>query len=151
MNHAEPIDGKLSLLKSWLQNWLSSDRRRANRKPLPGLVAYYWTGGSPKAYRIGDISSNGLYLLTQERWFPGTMILMTLQRTDSLGRNLDDAIAVQSKVVRWGDDGVGLTFVLLKTAEKESRERQLQTWADKRTLDRFLERLNGTGPEQRMA
>jgi len=151
MNHAEPRDGKFGLLRSWLQNWLSSDRRRSPRQPLPGLVAYYWTGGSPKAYRIGDISSSGLYLLTQERWFPGTMILMTLQRTDSLGRNLDDAIAVQSKVVRWGDDGVGLTFILLKHPERDSRERQVQSWADKRALERFLERLNLTGHEQRMA
>ena len=142
MNSTETIDRKPWLLKSWLQNWLSSDRRRAKRQPLPGVVAYYWTGGSPKAYRIGDISLAGFYLLTHERWFPGTMILMTLQRTDGAGRNIDDAIAVQSKVVRWGDDGVGLAFVLPKGASSDNIETRQQGWADRKTLERFLERVN---------
>ncbi len=142
MNNSEPNDRRPGLLKSWFQNWLSSDRRRAKRQPLPGLVAYYWTGGTPKAYRIGDISSAGFYLLTHERWFPGTIILMTLQRTDSAGRNVEDAIAVQSKVVRWGDDGVGLVFILPRGSDADGHEKRTESWADKRTLERFLERVN---------
>src|SRR5208283_4114474 len=106
--------GKRGSLLSWIQNWLSSDRRRAPRQPMPGLVAYYWTGSTPRAYQIADISISGFYVLTEERWFPGTMVLMTLQRTDSAGKNLDDSIAVQSRVVRWGSDGLGLAFVLSK-------------------------------------
>jgi uncharacterized membrane protein (UPF0127 family) len=147
MNDSQPKDQKPGLIRSWLQNWLSSDRRRAKRQPLPGLVAYYWTGGNPKAYRIGDISSTGFFLLTQERWFPGTMILMTLQRTDSEGRNIEDAISVQSKVVRWGDDGVGLLFVLSR--ESEVSENRLESWANKKTLEHFLERVNLPGEELR--
>ncbi len=99
---------------SWFirfMRWLPTDRRKAKRHPLPGLVAYYWTGGAPQAYHIADISAGGMYLLTDERWFPGTVILMTLQRVNTDGGDPDDYIAVQAKVTRWGNDGVGLSFV----------------------------------------
>ncbi|HZB88514.1 MAG TPA: PilZ domain-containing protein [Terracidiphilus sp.] len=137
MSTLETKTEKQSSLRTWLKNWLSSDRRRARRQPLPGLVAYYWTGSAPRAYQITDISTSGFYLLTEERWFPGTMVLMTLQRTDSDGQNLDDSIAVQSRVVRWGSDGLGLAFVLSTVHAEMMRERG----SDKKTLDRFLARL----------
>lgn len=140
MNSFEPMTGKSGSLKTWLANWLSSDRRRAQRQPLPGLVAYYWTGSAPRAYQIADISSTGFYLLTEERWFPGTMVLMTLQRTDSSGRNLDDSIAVQSRVVRWGSDGLGLAFVVSTSGDSSIRENGV----DKKSLERFLGRLKDT-------
>lgn len=141
MNDFEQKTGKTSSLKTWLQNWLSSDRRRAQRTPLPGLVAYYWTGSAPRAYQIADISSTGFYLLTEERWFPGTMVLMTLQRTDSSGQNLDDSIAVQSRVVRWGSDGLGLAFVLSKYVDSHDTESLRQHGADKKSLEKFLARM----------
>lgn len=140
MNSFEPRTGKPSSLKTWLQNWLSSDRRRAQRQPLPGLVAYYWTGSAPRAYQIADISNSGFYLLTEERWFPGTMVLMTLQRTDSSGKNLDDSIAVQSRVVRWGSDGLGLAFVVSRV-DANGKDAIRENGVGKKTLDRFLGRL----------
>jgi hypothetical protein len=141
MNSFEPRSGKPGTLKTWLQNWLSSDRRKSPRQPLPGLVAYYWTGSTPRAYQIADISSSGFYLLTEERWFPGTMVLMTLQRTDSSGKNLDDSIAVQSRVVRWGVDGLGLAFVVSRSIDPASGDSMRENGVDKKTLERFLARL----------
>lgn len=149
MNHVEPKPSRPNSLKTWLQNWLSSDRRRAQRHPLPGLVAYYWTGSAPKAYQIADVSSSGFYVLTEERWFPGTMVLMTLQRTDGAGRNLDDSIAIQSRVVRWGNDGLGLAFVPSRAVDPKSGEALRENGADKKTLDRFLERLKEPAEEMR--
>ncbi|MGA2729725.1 MAG: PilZ domain-containing protein [Terracidiphilus sp.] len=143
--------GKRGSLLGWIQNWLSSDRRRAPRQPLPGLVAYYWTGSTPRAYQIADISISGFYVLTEERWFPGTMVLMTLQRTDSAGKNLDDSIAVQSRVVRWGSDGLGLAFVLSKAVDPNSGESMRENGADRKMLDRFLERLKESNAELRFA
>ena len=139
LDDPEQKSGRAHSLRAWLQNWLSSDRRRAPRQALPGVVAYYWTGSAPRAYQIADISASGFYLLTEERWFPGTMVLMTLQRTDSSGKNTDDYIAVQSRVVRWGSDGLGLAFVLSRDPSNghPSRERG----ADRKVLDRFLARL----------
>src|SRR5579863_3173200 len=136
MNNFEPKTARPNSLKTWLQNWLSSDRRRSHRQPLPGLVAYYWTGGTPRAYQISDISTSGFYVLTEERWFPGTLVLMTLQRTDSSGRNTEDSIAVQSRVVRWGSDGLGLAFVLSRAIDLSNGEALRDSGADKKTLDR---------------
>ncbi|HEY6764483.1 MAG TPA: hypothetical protein VI386_06905, partial [Candidatus Sulfotelmatobacter sp.] len=48
----------------------------------PLLVAYYWDGAAPTSHKIQNISSTGFYLTTKERWLPGTMVTMTLQRTD---------------------------------------------------------------------
>ncbi len=79
LNHEEAavkpeVDEKPSL-KLRLLRWLFpepafTDRRRGERLPVPGLVAYYWTGGAPQAYQLGNVSGSGLYLLTEERWLP---------------------------------------------------------------------------------
>lgn len=140
MSTFESATEKPNSLIAWLRNWLSADRRKSPRQPLPGLVAYYWTGSAPRAYQIADISATGFYLLTEERWYPGTMVLMTLQRTDSDGQNLEDSIAVQSLVVRWGSDGLGLAFVLVPSGSDGQRARG----ADKKTLEKFLSRLKQT-------
>src|SRR5579872_2190528 len=153
MENAGLKSGKRGSLLSWIQHWLSTstDRRRAPRQPMPGLVAYYWTGSTPRAYRVADISTSGFYVLTEERWFPGTMVLMTLQRTDRNGRNLDDSIAVQSRVVRWGSDGLGLAYVLSKAVDPNNGEAMHDAGADKKSLERFLERLKEDAAELRVA
>jgi hypothetical protein len=94
--------------------WLFPDvnQRRAKRFPTPGVVAYYWTGGAPYSYHVGDMSATGLFLLTKERWAPGTLIQMTLQRQDGRINNSDSSICVLSEVVRWGENGAGFNFIL---------------------------------------
>jgi hypothetical protein len=88
-----------------------SEERRAVRLPMPGLVAYFFTGGSPRPHPIKDISVTGFYMCTNERWLPGTIIRITLQMIDPHGEGRD-AITVHSRVVRWGPDGGGFEFVL---------------------------------------
>ena len=121
--------------------WLSTDRRSSKRHPLPGLVAYYWTGGAPQAFHIGDISASGLYLLSDERWYPGTMILMTLQRTNTDGEGPDDYIAVQTKVARWGTDGIGISFVPSNAVDLNTGENLPETGVGKKALYRFVQRV----------
>ncbi|SRR5579871_4425716 len=137
-NAFEPGIEKASFLKKWLKDWFSSDRRRSERQPLPSLIAYYFTGGAPRAYQITDISSCGFFVLTEERWCPGTMVRMTLQRTDSSGKNFDDSIAVQSQIVRWVSDGMGLVFI---PSRADLNEPLREKGADKKTLERFLSKL----------
>jgi len=88
------------------------DRRRADRQSLPGLIAYYFTGGSPEPQRITNISVTGFYLHTDERWMPGTIVRMTLQRVGAQGDDPSDTITVNSRIVRWGEDGEGFEFIL---------------------------------------
>ncbi len=143
---AEDEGRKVSVFGKFFR-WLSSDRRRSRRHPLPGLVAYYWTGGAPQAFHIGNISSYGLFLLTEERWFPGTLIQMTLQRVDTSGEDPGDTIAVHSKVVRWDDDGVGLSFLHSRLGEGRHGKDLAEYGADKKSLDAFILSLNLNGAE----
>lgn len=83
------------------------ERRKAERRAIPGLVAYYWDGGPPVAHPIREISLTGMYLLTEERWYLGTVVTMRLQQTESA----ENSIAVHAKAVRWGTDGVGMSFL----------------------------------------
>lgn len=137
-------------LKTRILRWLVSDRRSTKRLAKPRLIAYRWTGGNPYAHHIGDISETGLYLVTDERWIPGTKILITLQRTDTEGDNPEDAIAVETSVVRWGADGEGLLFVCAHNAGNIG-----QIWpestANLRTIKRFLHRLASEDDEAKVA
>jgi hypothetical protein len=115
----EKLSRKLQFL-CWLYPDLHLDRveqrrseeRRAVRLPMPGLVAYFFTGGSPRPHPIKDISVTGFYMCTDERWLPGTIVRVTLQMVDTSGEGGRDTITVHSRVVRWGPDGGGFEFVL---------------------------------------
>jgi len=102
-------------LQEWFQRWWSPDPRRAPREPGAGLTIHYWDGGAPKAHGVRDISSTGLYLVTDSRWYPGTVLLMNMQRSPCEDPGGECAIPVHSVVIRSGEDGVGLQFVLDET------------------------------------
>jgi len=101
-------------LTARLKRWVVPDpphRRRAIRVPMPDLVAYRETGAGTRTCYVGNISRTGLYLLTEERPLPGSMVQITLQRLGEGAKSREDPIPVQSKVARWGVDGVGLAFI----------------------------------------
>jgi hypothetical protein len=133
-----PLDWNTLSLKTRFLRWLfpdvkPRDRRRADRVAVPDLVAFHSTGGEPKAQKVGDVSSSGFYLLTDERWLPGTRIVMTLQKENSAKHVAPDWSRVESKVVRWGVDGVGFEFVDMNHTEILQGSE-----LDKGRLDRFL-------------
>lgn len=131
----------MSARRSWLSRLFSIEHRRSQRKPAPGLVAYYWEGAAPMAHEIRNISSTGFYLLTRERWHPGTVVTMTLQKTAVAGSAPELYIAVQTKVIRLGDDGVGFVFVQLEPHGADSGEGSSSKPVGKRALERFLDQL----------
>ena len=88
----------------------SIERRRAERRNSPALAAYHWKGPNPRENCVRDISSTGAYLVTQERWEPGEVIALTLQRSGPLER--ENSFPVQAKAVRLDDNGVAVSFVL---------------------------------------
>jgi hypothetical protein len=59
---------------------------------------------------VRDISPTGVYIVTDERWYPGTVVRVTL--TDRHDPTADRTITVNATAVRFGNDGVGLEFVL---------------------------------------
>jgi hypothetical protein len=127
--------------RNWFERWWSPDPRRAPRIPGAGLAAYYWNGSAPSSHGIRDISSSGLYVVTEERWYPGTLVLMSIQRTDAGEEVSERTIAVHSRAVRWGPDGVGLQFVLSDNKDVRDGRLPLVDAAGKKELERFLEFL----------
>jgi hypothetical protein len=119
----ERNDGKASRkiqLLSWLYPDLELDtvhvrqreHRRAPRIPVPGLVGFYFSGGHSQPHEIRNLSVMGFYMITEERWLPGTVIRVTLQIIDSPGDDPRDTLTVLSRVVNWGPDGGGFEFVM---------------------------------------
>lgn len=102
----------MTFLKSVFEKLSPANANRAERKPAHGFVAHHWSGSAVRQDDIKDISSTGLYLLTEERWLPGTVVSLTLQMKSKLEEISERRITVQAKAVRWGDDGVGLSFAL---------------------------------------
>jgi PilZ domain len=133
-------------VRDWIKKLTSSDHRKAPRTESPLLVAYYWDGSVPMSHEIRNISATGFYLLTRERWHPGTVVTMTLQRTDGTKEDKEDTnperyISVMSKVVRLGQDGVGFAFVPLEARDSGAEKASKGKPAGKKALDRFMEQL----------
>jgi hypothetical protein len=125
--------------KRWLnpEAPTSSDRRKAYRRYVPGMVAHYYTGGAPKPHDVADISMTGIYLLTDDRWMPETMIQMTLQKPCAKGER-KQSIAVLAKIVRRGSDGVAAQFVMPESLDPHSHDVQPSQATDRFSLARFI-------------
>jgi hypothetical protein len=119
--------------------WLIPEKRRNERRFVP-LFAYFGTICSSQPYEVGDISAAGFYMITPERWFPGSPFPVTLQRTDTNLTERDGSISVQAKVVRLGPDGMGFAFVLedSQTTPAGSMPGCAATQED---MDRFLKAI----------
>jgi hypothetical protein len=128
-------------MKNWFEELMAGDQRRPQRYIAPRVVAYFWDGGTPAAHCIRDISSSGIYLLTTQRWYPGTLVTMTLQRTEKDEAGVRQSITVQARVMRSAEDGVGLRFVVPKTEEGRRIQRYIADGIevqDENALRRFL-------------
>ena len=99
-------------MTSWFQKPSRLKRPRAERRISPGLVANYLAGSALKQDSISNISATGAYLLTRERWSPGTLISLILQREGPPETSPEHRIELQARAVRSGQDGVGFSFVL---------------------------------------
>jgi hypothetical protein len=138
---ADSSSGKEPSFFARIKRWFSPESpssARSNRQMLPGLVAYHWSGGKPQPYQLGNISESGFFLLTDERPYPGTLILMTLQRAGSRGDKVGNSIAVYSKVIRWGPDGVGFAFVVLENEDEKRDDRGPGKPVSGKALQEFL-------------
>jgi len=136
----DPNRKAIKSTKNWLQRLWSPDPpepRQAPRESFPGLNAHFWTGGIQVEHHVRDISLTGLYVVTSERWFLGTQIRMTL--TNSIESIVENSITTNVSVVRWGNDGVGLQFVMEDEKAAHRAQSPLVSEVDKKDLNRFLE------------
>lgn len=122
INNPEEQD-KLSM-KIQVLSWLYPDleletvekrqreHRRAPRVADPGLVGFYFSSGSSEPHPVRNFSVWGFYMITDEKWLPGTIIRLTLQVVGTDGTNPGDALTVHARVVNWDKQGAGFEFVL---------------------------------------
>lgn len=135
----EEKPGLFTRMVRWL--FPKPDSSRAPRQTIPNLGAYYWTGGAPQVFALGDISATGFFLITAERWRPGTIVLMTLQRTNTSGIDPRDAISVVVQAVRWGLDGMGFEFIMDDFVKDNPGLILTGKGTDRAALEKFLLRL----------
>ena len=108
----------------WLKRWFTKlfDRRDARRLAIPGLEAYYWEGGTPTGHEVLNLSETGAYIRTTAEWYPGTIIEVTLQHDASPGGKRTGpkaAVNFPCRVVRSGQDGVGVRFLFTDAAVRK--------------------------------
>jgi hypothetical protein len=129
----------------WLYPALyDQNRRGSERRPSPGLVAYEFSGDTPRMHEVENISSTGIYLRTNGRWEPGARVSLILQRSGPLEENLQQRVEFETGAVRAGGDGVGLTFVLPEGMD-------LQLWESPERNGIYEAQPDGVVRELRMA
>ncbi len=132
--------------KSWWRRFLAGeppDPRSSQREVIPGLVAHFFTGGAPKAHPVRNISKDGIYVITKERWYPDTLLRITL--SDERDPSADMSITLHARVARAGSDGVGFEFVLF---EKQDLDETITSQVEDQTMlvgkaqfEKFLKRF----------
>jgi hypothetical protein len=126
-------------LMTRLMRWICPDQRVANRHSMPPVIAYLGLVHNSKEYRIGDISVAGFYMLTEERWIPGTGLPITLERTDEAG--MGQTLTMHPTVVRVGEDGVAFTFITPSDQDGDNGDTQAKARLDLTKLAQFLKGL----------
>ena len=95
----------------WLNpQTVDKEQRGSIRRPARELAAYGGPEGEQQKHEVGDISSTGVYLRTDERWTPGTKVALTLQRSGLAEHREDKRVEVEAEAVRLDKDGVALEF-----------------------------------------
>jgi hypothetical protein len=107
----------MKFLKNWFEKSFSAEettskRPRPERRSVPGLEAIHWTGSSPGLDIVKNISSTGMYLVTRERWPQGEIHPIRLVYQELTDDSPENQVTIEAKSVRWGEDGMGLSFML---------------------------------------
>jgi PilZ domain len=137
-----PATAESTPAKSWLKRIFApgaAEQRGSSRESINGLVAHFFTGGFPIPHEVHDISATGAYVYTQERWYPGTVVRVTL--TDSRNSGSELSITLNSSVVRTGADGVGLQFLFDLPRNCAQQVGGAVIGAGKQHVKRFIKRL----------
>jgi|SRR5690349_8093036 hypothetical protein len=113
--------GVTSRIKRWFAE--------LSEESLPDAVAssvfaYYWEGAAPVPHGVQNLSVKSAQILTTDKWYPGTIVNLTLQcggqAAGEGGAARCRALAVRSKVVAHSRDGVRVEFMYLNQQEREA-------------------------------
>jgi len=120
------------------------ERRSIIRLLVQGLIAYTGDGEKKKPYEVRDVSPTGLYLRTQERWNPGDVVSLVLQRKDSTEEQRERHVTVKLKAIRCDEGGVGFSWLWPDGVEFEPWRRVHTKRSDETDADFFMRELRLT-------
>src|SRR5438067_2529386 len=100
----------------------NSKLRHAVRCTNPGILAYYWEGGTPSGHPVKEISSTGAFITTSQRWYIGTILTLTLQ-SDAAATPAADTLMISCRVARHEADGVGVSFLFTNAQDRKALEK----------------------------
>jgi hypothetical protein len=100
--------------KNWLERFLTPDPDRAERRSPDKFAAFRWANSAMTQDPVRDISTTGVYILTEERWPIDSLVSVTLQRDGHLEVIPERRITAHARVARHGSQGMGLAFVTPK-------------------------------------
>jgi hypothetical protein len=128
--------------------WLYPEQRKAHRHSYPPIVSYLGAVHTTRPYPVADVSASGFFMVTPERWLPGTEMPVTLERTDVGGAGFGKSITLLSTVVRTGPSGVGFSFAVPDSKESFANPSKSENgsalgghWATRGDLEKFLDGL----------
>lgn len=120
------------------------ERRSIIRLISKELVAY--TADTEKeAHEVRDVSPTGLYLRSQEKWQPGQIASLTLQRKGIREEDHERRVCVRVKTVRSDEGGIGVSWVWPEGVEFQPWKRVHTKRSDETDADFFLRELRLTG------
>jgi hypothetical protein len=88
------------------------ETQRAERRTPTGFTARHGNSPGSRPAIIQNISSTGLYVLTEERWPLGELASIAIQIEGAPADGTQPELSVNARVARHGEDGMGLSFVL---------------------------------------
>ena len=88
------------------------------------FVAVYSNGGHPEPHPTRQVSCDGAFIQTVDRWYPGTLIEMALHRRGSPAemaiRNGSGSHRVRVRVRQCGRDGVDVEFIFANGRDRRA-------------------------------
>ena len=85
---------------------------------------------------VKDISLTGAYLRTRERWYIGSVVVLTLEQE---GRSVASSISIPCRVARHGPDGVGVSFLLHRDEDRSALQGFMRAYTENKHSSRALE------------
>jgi hypothetical protein len=120
------------------------ERRSIIRLLVQGLIAYRLDDDEKRVYGVRDVSPTGLYLRTQEKWRPGSVVSLVLQQKSATDEQCEKRVRVDLKAVRCDENGAGFSWVWPEGVEFEAWKRVHTKRSDETDSDYFLRELRLT-------
>ena len=117
------------------------ENRLSARLVQQGIVAYHRPNDPSTVMQVRDVSSTGFYLRTKNRWQPGHVVTLRLERSGAREDEFQSRVNIQAVAVRCDAEGVGLKWVFPDGVKFEPWDRLHTKRSDESDLQYFIREL----------